>query len=182
MKFTPTRTAAWIFLAVSLVSCEVEDDSDDQLDVATVRAFIVEGLEKNKEMDIEFARAIPDSALRWAPNADVRDFAEQVVHAADNAWVASGLGIESRTFGDTAVVLNDNDALAEAVAQAYDWILNAARELPDEEFTETVEFFGAKIQRWRVFMEAIEHATWTRGQLVPYFHAHGVPVPEVQFF
>ena len=182
MKIPLTRTAACLFLAASLVSCEVEDDADDELDLATVRAFLIEGLEKNKEMDMEFAHAIPDSALRWAPNADVRDFAEQVVHTSDNSWAASGLGIETHTFGDTAVVLNDGDALADAVGQAYDWILNAAREIPDEKLTETVEFFGAETQRWRIFMQIIEHATWTRGQMVPYFHVHGVPVPEVRFF
>ncbi len=182
MRNQLTRAAVCLSLLVSTISCEVEDDSDDDLNVATVRAFLIEGLEKNKEMDIQFAHAIPDSALRWAPNADVRDFAEQVVHTADNSWAASGLGIETHAFGDTAVVLNDGEALAEAVALAYDWILNAVRELPDEKFTEAVEFFGAETQRWRVFMQVIEHATWTRGQMVPYFHVHGVPVPEVRFF
>ncbi|MEE9155494.1 MAG: hypothetical protein V3U38_02530, partial [Gemmatimonadota bacterium] len=63
------------------------------IDVEVLRALLVEGLEANKMMDVEFALAIPDSALRWAPTPGVRDFVQQLNHTAvDNAlFIARGV-------------------------------------------------------------------------------------------
>jgi len=173
-----------VLTLVGFLSCATSSRAtrSDALDTEAIREFLANGLEANKAMDIDFARAIPDSALRWAPTPDVRDFAQQIAHAADNSWIASGLGVEARAFGDTAVVLNDKEALVAAVTAAYDWMLGTLRDLPDDQFTAEGDFFGTPTPRWRMFMQAIEHATWTRGQLVGYFHAHGVPVPRVRFF
>jgi len=41
---------------------------------------------------------------------------------------------------------------------------------------------SASMSRARVAMFALEHAMWTRGQLVPYLHAHGVAVPAQRLF
>jgi hypothetical protein len=180
---TNNRQALGILVALALAGCSApaEDASGEGLDTEAVRSFLVEGLEINKQMDIDFARAIPDSAMRWAPNDDVRDFAEQIVHIANNYWVADGYGMPAPAFADSTV-LNDKVALVEAVTVAYDWVIDQVRQLPAEDFLTVEPFFGQPLARWRSYMQVIEHATWTRGQLVPYFHAHGVSVPTVTFF
>ncbi len=50
------------------------------INVDSIRALLIRGLEQHKLMDIAFAQAIPDSAVRWAPTPEVRDFAEQIEH------------------------------------------------------------------------------------------------------
>jgi hypothetical protein len=185
MRIRSVGLLSAVTLACLLGACaegEDEDADDGGLNTETVRAFLIEGLEANKQMDIGFARAIPDTAMRWAPNDEVRDFAEQVMHTADNSWAAGGLGVAPHAFGDTATVLNDKEALVTAVTAAYDWAINAARTLSAEDLAAEADFFGTPTERWRMFMQMIEHATWTRGQLVPYFHHHGVAVPSVTFY
>lgn len=154
-------------------------------DAEAVKAYLVDGFERAKATDVAFAETIPDSALRWAPTPGVRDFAQQVVHAADNSFVAPAVFGEDSPgfFADTAAVLNDGAALAAAVAAAYDWTLASLRKTPAEALRESVPFFGGReMPRWRILGFALEHAMWTRGQLVPYFRIHGIVPPDVRLF
>jgi hypothetical protein len=169
-------------IAMAPRPASAQDASDAQM--GAMKEYLVNAFERFKTWDVSMALAIPDSALRWAPNEDVRDFAEQVEHGANNLFVASAAFGEEPPggFGDSAVILNDKQALADAVARSYDWIIERMKRLSTEELAEEVTFFGRPMTRWRVCTFALEHAMWTRGQLVPYLHAHGVPVPQQQLF
>lgn len=186
-----TRTAGragWIATLVALALVPrggtAQAQTADSPDLAVVRTYVMDALERFKAWDTSIAMAIPDSALRWAPNPEVRDFAQQVEHGANNLFIVGSLfGEEPPAFGDPEVILNDKQALADAVGRAYDWLIERLPSLSDEAFAESVPFFGGQMMpRWRICVFALEHAMWTRGQLVPYFHAHGVPVPQQQLF
>ena len=154
------------------------------LDGEAVRQLLISGFEQNKAHDVDVARAIPDSALRWAPNDEVRDFAEQVEHTANMLWLAGyTLGETPASVGDTAVYLNDKEALATAVTQWYDTVIAGIRSIPAQGLLEEVDFFGGqRSQRWRIYLFGLQHALWTRGQLVPYFRAHGLVPPAFRAF
>lgn len=167
------------------IFAQQQEGSGPTIDVETIRALLLRGFEQGRAMDIDFARAIPDSALRWGPTPEVRDFAEQVEHAAvDNAlFVAQGiLGVPTPKFGDPEVYLNDQEKLSEAVSAAYEWVMQSLRELPPEEFLAETTLFGQQMEKWRVYLQALEHGYWTRGQLVPYFRTHGMAPPQYRAF
>lgn len=176
-----TVVGALLFVPPAAIA---QTSASDSPDIEAVRGYVMDALERSKTWDMSIALAIPDSALRWAPNPDVRDFAEQVEHGANNLFIAGSLfGGEPPAFGDSEVILNDKQALSEAVGRAYDWLIEHLPELSDEAWAESVPFFGGQMMpRWRICVFALEHAMWTRGQLVPYFHAHGVPVPQQRLF
>ena len=71
-----------LVVGVNVCAAEAQQASGVTIDVESIRALLVTGFENNRAMDMDFVRAIPDSALRWAPNEDVRDFAEQIEHTA----------------------------------------------------------------------------------------------------
>jgi hypothetical protein len=169
-------------IAMAPRQASAQDMGDAQMGV--LQEYLVNAFERFKVWDVSMALAIPDSAMRWAPNEDVRDFAEQVEHGANNLFAVSAIFGEEPPggFGDADVILNDKQALADAVAGSYDWIIERMKGLSAEALAEEVTFFGRSMTRWRVCTFALEHAMWTRGQLVPYFHAHGVPVPRQQLF
>lgn len=189
MKAFP-RTLAHIGL-VALVgtvalaprSASAQNAGDDP-QMGAMQEYLVNAFERFKAWDVAIALAIPDSALRWAPNPDVRDFAEQVEHGANNLFAAIAIFGEepSGGFGDPEVILNDKQALADAVGRSYDWFIERVKGLSAEALAEESTFFGRSTPRWRVTTFALEHAMWTRGQLVPYFHAHGVAVPQQRLF
>ncbi len=155
------------------------------IDVESIRALLVTGFENNRAMDLDFVRAIPDSAMRWAPNDTVRDFAEQIEHTAlDNVLFVAMAVVRSEppSFGNPEMYLNDKAAMTNAVNAAYDWVLETLRDLPAQEMIAETELFGQSMTKWRVYLQALEHAYWTRGQLVPYFRAHGMAPPRYRAF
>ncbi len=169
--------------AVATAGAQSTDSTGGPIDVEAVRAYLITGFENNRLMDIDFTRAIPDSALRWAPNDVVRDFAEQIEHAANNTWAAaSALGVPAPSFGDSAQYLNNKELMVAAITRSYDWVIEGIRSLPAEEFTAMATLFGQRMPTWRIYAIALQHTNWTRGQLVPYYHAHGVPVPRFRLY
>ncbi len=174
-----------LVVGVNVCAAEAQQASGVTIDVESIRALLVTGFENNRSMDMDFVRAIPDSALRWAPNEDVRDFAEQIEHTAlDNVLFVTMavVGGERPNFGKPEMYLNDKAALANAVSAAYDWVLETLRSLPAREMLADTELFGQSMTKWRVYLQALEHAYWTRGQLVPYFRAHGIAPPSYRAF
>lgn len=156
---------------------------DGSLDAEAVKAYLVDGFERARATDVAFAGAIPDSAFRWAPVTGVRDFAEQVAHAADNSFVGPAVfGEQTPSFFPDAA-LEDAAALAGAVEAAYDWILERLRATPAADLQPSAPFFGGReMPKWRILAFALEHAMWTRGQVVPYFRIHGIDPPDVRLF
>lgn len=132
-------------------------------------------------MATAFVRAIPGTALRWAPTQDVRDVAEQVEHAVLDSvrFVALGVAeVEPPALGDTADYLNDREELERAVERSYTYVLETIRQLPASGFTVQGEVFGRTLPKWNIFLVAFQQAVWTRGQLVPYFRINGIDSPE----
>lgn len=154
------------------------------LDAASIRALMMHGLEQHRLMDVDFVRAIPDSALRWAPTEGVRDFAEQIEHIVlDNVMFVHvgvlGHGFDDRpSFGDPEVYLNNKGELEELVNTTYGWVKEHLADLSEARLLEATELFGQQMTNWRVFLMALQHADWTRGQLVPYYRLNGVQPPE----
>lgn len=157
-----------------------EDGSAARLDADSLRQVFLYGYEQHRAMDTAFVRAVPDSALRWSYSPEVRDYAEQIEHTVlDNVnFVARGvLGEEPPSLGDTAVYLNDKAELERVVNESYDYVLEVLRELPAEQLLGTTELFGEERATWRVFQLGLQHADWTRGQLIPYLRMNGVQPP-----
>lgn len=155
------------------------------VDVESIRAMLLQGLQTHRGMDVAFVQAIPDSALRWAPTPGVRDFAQQIEHIAlDNPMiVAAGLPeAEAPEFGDPEVYLDDKAELEALVEATYDWVEERLRDLPAGTLTEETRLFGRPMTKWRLFLVALNHADWTRGQLVPYFRLNGVEPPSWSFY
>jgi hypothetical protein len=172
---------AGMALAGMLFFGSVVDVAAQEMDPA--QAYLIDAFERAKAWDISLAEAMPDSAVDWAPSADVRGFGAQIVHTANNGFVSQALfGKDAPPFGVDEASVSDKGELIAAVTNAYDFIIANLREMDPGALGESVDFFGRSMARARVAMFALEHAMWTRGQLVPYLHAHGVAVPAQRLF
>ena len=169
--------------AVALSAACAPADPPPAVDIEDIRVMLIDGFEKHRMMDVEFAMAIPDSALRWAPTDGVRGFTGQVAHAGigNTLFGSIALGVD-RPPRDTAMYLNDKDGLVAATNEAYDWVIEGIRTLPAHEFLAQTELFGEPMPVWKAYVRSLDHGTWTRGQLVPYFRMNGVDPPDYRAY
>ncbi|MDH3732995.1 MAG: DinB family protein [Gemmatimonadota bacterium] len=179
---TGTKRAGFAGLAIAALLLTGAMDATAQ-SADGMKGYLIDAFERAKAWDISLAEAIPDSAMDWAPNADVRGFAAQIVHTANNGFIAMPLfGEDAPAFGDEAELVADRAALIAAVTNAYDFLIGKLETMDGTSLGDEVDFFGRTMTRGRVALFALEHAMWTRGQLVPYLHAHGVAVPAQRLF
>ena len=179
--FTMLAALAGVLAMASPGAAQMEDTAGTQIDAEAVRDMLIRGFEQSRDMDLDYCRAMPDSALRWKPNPEVRDYTQQIMHIAQgNLGMVAGavMNVAPPSMGDSAVYLNDAAALEGAVSQAYDWVLEGLRTISAEELAAQTELFGMEMAKWRVYNFALVHAYWTRGQLVPYVRAHGLQPPQ----
>jgi hypothetical protein len=180
---TLSRAVTVAMLFGGLVSSPLAGQAS--IDIEDFRAMLIDGFEKARTMDLEFAMAIPDSALRWAPTEGVRTFTHQVAHGGleNTLFVAEPvLGETKPERGDTAVYLNDREALIVELNAAYDYVIAGVQALPADEFLVETTLFGQQMPKWRVMLQALTHGVWTRGQMVPYFRMNGLAPPRYRAF
>jgi hypothetical protein len=144
-------------------------------------------VENHKGAVLRYIDAAPDSMLGFRPTKGVRNFAEQIEHAAgSDAFIAHSAITGSTkglpTFGDSAVYLHNKAALKKYAAAAMDHTVQMLRGVTDAQMNENIVQFGNKVTRARALMELLDHFPWTLGQTVPYLRLNGVTPPEYSPF
>ena len=163
--------------ATALVPSPARAQADSTLE--SIRLVLIQRFERNREMDLTFLDAVPDSAWRWAPTPDVRDYAEQMAHTTHNFFAPWRNGYAPP---DTSRLLNDRTILRAELGAGYDWAIDRLRTLSHTQLLAELPIGQNTFPLWRVMVYWLDHALWTRGQLVPYLRMHGVEPPGVLFF
>lgn len=151
------------------------------------RQALIAVVENHKGAVLRYIDAAPDSMLGFRPTAGVRNYAEQIEHAAGSDALIAHLAITETTrgmpaFGDSAVYLHDKAALKRYAAAAMDHTVAMLRGVSDAAMQEHIVQFGHEVTRGRALMELLDHFPWTLGQVVPYLRLNGVTPPEYSPF
>lgn len=151
------------------------------LGTEAMRTYLLEGFQRNLELDLAYLESAPDSMLRWAPTEGVRDFAEQIAHTTHDFFRPWREGAPEPA--DAARYLNDREVLAHHLRGGYGWVLERIEAMTTDDFN-AVQSLGpmGEYSMWRVFVYWIEHAMWTRATTVSYLRMNGVVPPRVRFF
>jgi len=148
------------------------------VDLDRVRAYLVDGFERNRAMDPAYLDAAPDSMMRWAPTEGVRDFASQMAHTTHDFFAPW----RSDTAADSAIYLNDKAALAARLGEGYDRAIDRLRTMDDATLLVEQEVLGRPAPLWRMMQYWLDHAMWTRTSVIPYLRLNGVAPPPVAFW
>jgi|GEM_PF-334972 len=154
--------------------------------VQAPRDLMVQHWERQREIVLSYVDAMPEEHFGFRPTPGVRTFAEQIEHI-----IRDHVAIVSTVFGrDDAPApgareryLTRHEALRDHVETGYDYVLGLLAETSVEDlFTEGEVFGRYRVTRWHALSGALEHGTWTLGQVVPYLRLNGVePPPYVVF-
>ena len=138
-------------------------------------------VENHKASILRYIDAAPDSMLGFRPTPGVRNFAEQIEHAAwADAFIAHSAitgSLKVPTLGDSAVYLHNKAALRTYAIAAMDHTVQMLKGVSDAAMQEEITQFGTKLPRYRALMELLDHFPWTLGQTVPYLRLNGVTPP-----
>ncbi|HEY2806108.1 MAG TPA: DinB family protein [Gemmatimonadales bacterium] len=148
------------------------------------RDIQLEDLEREREMTLAMLDSMPERLLHYKPVPEVRDFMQQIAHAAltVSSFAATARGSRPPNLGDSTAYLGRRAVMRTAINRSYDFARDVMSGMSAAEYADTVRFFGAPTPRWKVFAAALEHSVWTRGELVDYFRLNGMVPPSFELF
>lgn len=143
--------------------------------------------ERAKAYTAEYIAAMPEDGMGYKPSADVRSFAEQMLHIAGaNFMFASGASGKANPQQGKDLEKMDNlktkAALAALVAESYDYVINTAKGMQAAQMSESIKLFGMDVTREQALAKAFEHGTHHRGQTTLYLRMKGVKPPPEKLF
>ena len=130
----------------------------------------------------EYLNAMPEDGMNFKPTPEIRSFAEQMLHLANNIF-----GTAARTFGVTNPFqgknlekmdeLKNKAALTKTVMDSYDFMINTIKAQTDAKLDERVAVAGLNRPKAALLAASFEHQTHHRGQTTIYLRLKGVTPP-----
>ncbi len=135
--------------------------------------------------------AMPEDGYGFKPTAEVRSFAQQMLHLSDaNYLFATVASDKPNPPGETLAAHNVNEksaaatkeATTKAVMDSYDWVISTLQHMTPDQLQETTKFGKHDIGRSGLFGKAFEHQTHQRGQTTIYLRLKGITPPAELLF
>jgi len=148
---------------------------------------MVKEWERAKTFTKEYLDAMPESGYTLKPTAEMRSFAEQMLHLADaNYGFTSAASGEKSPVGQGESEKSTDKSKANTtklVMASYDFVLSAIKKMNPSQLAEKVTVFGRfEMSRQMAFAKAFEHQTHHRGQLTAYIRLAGAKPPQEKLF
>jgi uncharacterized damage-inducible protein DinB len=124
---------------------------------------------------IEVAEAMPAAGYAFQPTEDVRSFADQLIHMADNMIWLSSTYLAGEAF--TKEVPEGKEAILDYLKRSLDYTRQTLETLDLSTLDEEVQFFAGPMTRRRVVLLVNDHLTHHRGQLILYLRLQGIQPP-----
>jgi hypothetical protein len=141
---------------------------------------LVSDLERQRKNLLDYVNVAPDSMMRFSATPGVRTYAQQIHHAASVVPYLVGTGLGATLPAeptDTARLFSNKAALRDYVNASYDYAVKTVRDAQPQAFMAEKTIFGMTRNGTRWVHGALEHATWTLGQTVPYLRMNKVTPP-----
>lgn len=143
--------------------------------------------QRAKAFTKEYLDAMPEDGTNFKPNADVRSFADQMLHIANAnyAFASAASGKENPMKGKNLEKMEEmhtKAALDKAVMDSYDFVLDSMKGMSAAQMGEKTKVFGQDVTREMAFAKAFEHQTHHRGQTTLYLRMKGVKPPNEKLF
>lgn len=170
-------------LTLILVACFATLASTAQCDTATM---IKEWL-RAKAYTLEYLEAMPADKYDFKPTAEMRSFAQQMLHFTDAnfGFAAAISGLKSPVgFGEAEKATDQSKAnVVKLVSDGYDFVIAAIRATKPEDLATKIKMFGRfEMSKCEAFAKAFEHQTHHRGQTTVYIRLAGAKPPQEKLF
>jgi len=153
----------------------------------TATGDMVKDWERAKAYTKEYLDAMPDSGYALKPTADMRSFAEQMLHLteANYGFAAAATGEKSAiTQGSLEKSTDKSKAnVTKLVMEGYDFVINSAKKLTPAQLSQNVKIFDRfEMTKGAALSKCFEHQTHHRGQTTVYIRMAGAKPPQEKLF
>lgn len=155
------------------------------LQAQTPKANLMKDWERARAYTKEYLDAMPESGYALKPTKEMRSFAGQMLHLSDAIYMFVGTATDVAPTAKDLEKSNDvaKASVTEKVLAAYDFAINAIKNVPDAKLAETVKLFGRfDMTKGQAIDKAFEHQTHHRGQATVYIRLAGATPPQEKLF
>lgn len=173
---TTQLLAGMFFLFVSTVATQAQ--SIDEM---------VKEWERAKAYTQEYLDAMPESGYSLKPTAEMRSFAEQMLHLTDAnyGFAAAVTGEKSPVgFGESEKAEDKSKAnVTKLVMAGYDYVISSIKKLNAAQLNDQIKMFNRfDMSKGTALAKLFEHQTHHRGQTTVYLRLAGAKPPQEKLF
>jgi uncharacterized damage-inducible protein DinB len=141
-----------------------------------------------KAYTLDYLNAATDEVIAFKPTPEMRSFAMQMLHLADDNFGITAIASGTKSPTDFGVLekaadqYKTKEALTKIVMDSYDFAIASLKGLDDAKLNETIKVFRWETTRELTYFKAFEHQTHHRGQTTVYLRLKGIKPPEERLF
>lgn len=148
---------------------------------------IVKEWERAKAYTKEYLDAMPESGYSLKPTAEMRSFAEQMLHLTDDNYAFATEAVSEKSpvaSGESEKTTDKSKAnVTKLVLAGYDFVINSIKKMTPAQLTEKIKLFNRfDMTKGMVFTKLFEHQTHHRGQTTVYLRLAKVTPPNEKLF
>ncbi|MHA4811387.1 DinB family protein [Flavitalea flava] len=164
------------FLLCALFSQNAFSQSADKLFMDAA----ISKLQHAKAYTLKVAEAMPKSKYDFKPTVEEMNFAEQLLHLAENLdWLTSGYLLKGAdTLKESDKKKQKKEEIIAVVTRAYDNALYALAHFNPEHLADTVSFFAGPMNKLQIINLINDHQTHHRAQMIVYLRLNGLKPPD----
>jgi uncharacterized damage-inducible protein DinB len=155
------------------------------LTAQTPKANLLKEWERARAYTKEYLEAMPETGYALKPTKEMRSFAGQMLHLSDAIYMIVGTATDVAPTAKDLEKSNDvaKASVSDKVLAAYDFAINAIKNVPDAKLAESVKLFGRfELTKGQAMDKAFEHQTHHRGQATVYIRLAGATPPQEKLF
>ena len=148
---------------------------------------MVKDWERAKAYTKEYLDAMPAEGYALKPTAEMRSFAQQMLHLTDGnyGFASTATGIASPVgMGESEKAADQSkENVTKLVMAGYDFVINSIKTMTPAQLNEATKLFGRfEMTKGKALEKCFEHQTHHRGQTTVYIRLAGATPPQEKLF
>lgn len=148
---------------------------------------MVKDWERAKAYTKEYLDAMPAEGYSLKPTADMRSFAQQMLHLTDGnyGFASAATGVASPVgMGESEKATDQSkENVTKLVMAGYDFVINGIKTMTPAQLNEANKLFGRfEMTKGKALEKCFEHQTHHRGQTTVYIRLAGGTPPQEKLF
>ncbi len=148
---------------------------------------MVKDWERAKAYTKEYLDAMPAEGYALKPTAEMRSFAQQMLHLTDGnyGFASTATGVASPVGMGASEKATDQskENVTKLVMAGYDFVINSIKTMTPAQLNEATKLFGRfEMTKGKALEKCFEHQTHHRGQTTVYIRLAGATPPQEKLF